>query len=157
MSLLVPSAIKTTCLPGLSTACVSCHLTDFNGTTNPNHPAAGFSQDCSVCHSTTNWQGATFNHNNTPFPLTGAHINVSPCAQCHKNNVFAGLSTACVSCHLTDFNGTTNPESPSRRIPAGLQPVPFNNELAGRDVQPQQYAVPLDRRSYQGRVVCPVS
>jgi hypothetical protein len=100
---------KNNVFAGLSTACISCHLTDFNGTTNPSHSAAGFPQDCSLCHSTTNWQGATFNHNNTPFPLTGAHINVSPCAQCHKNNVFAGLSTACISCHLADFNSTTNP------------------------------------------------
>ena len=93
---------------GLSTACYSCHQTDFNGTTNPNHVSAGFPQDCSLCHSTTNWSGATFNHANTPFPLTGAHVNVA-CATCHVNNVFAGLSTACISCHLTDYNGATNP------------------------------------------------
>ena len=108
---------KNNVFAGLSTACISCHLTDFNGTTNPSHPAAGFPQDCSLCHSTTNWQGATFNHNNTPFPLTGAHIKVASCAQCHKNNVFAGLSTACISCHLTNFNGTTNPNHVAAGFP----------------------------------------
>jgi hypothetical protein len=101
---------KNNVYAGLSMACVSCHLPDFNGTTNPNHPAAGFPQDCSLCHSTTNWLGATFNHSTaTKFPLTGAHINVAACAQCHKNSVFAGLPSACVSCHLPDFNGATNP------------------------------------------------
>ena len=93
---------------GLSTACYSCHAADYNGTNNPNHVTAGFPQDCSVCHSTTDWTGAVFDHSKTPFPLTGAHLNVA-CATCHVNNVFAGLSTACVSCHLTDYNGTTNP------------------------------------------------
>ncbi len=93
---------------GLSTACVSCHLKDWQGTTDPNHTAAGFPQDCSVCHSTVNWSGAVFDHSKTPFPLTGAHVNVA-CATCHTNNIFAGLPTTCVSCHLKDYNGATNP------------------------------------------------
>ena len=120
---------KNNVFAGLPTACVSCHLTNFNGTTNPNHGAAGFSQNCAVCHASSTWQGATFSHNNTPFPLTGAHINVAPCAQCHKNNLFAGLPTACISCHLTDFNGTTNPNHVSADS-AGMQTVSFNDELA---------------------------
>ena len=162
MSLLVPSVIKITFLPGYRLL----HLLPpdgFNGTANPNHVAAGFPQDCrtchstiswtgatfdhntatkfprpgpyqfvlcavsqkqrvrraldcvhllpsdgfqrhdeseppgrripqdcSLCHSTTNWQGATFNHNNTPFPLTGAHINVAPCAQVIKTTCSPG-------------------------------------------------------------------
>jgi hypothetical protein len=31
------------------------------------------------------------------------------CASCHVNNVYAGLSTQCYSCHQSDYNGTTNP------------------------------------------------
>jgi hypothetical protein len=93
---------------GLSTACYSCHQSDFTGTNSPNHVSAGFPQDCSLCHSTTNWSGATFDHSKTPFPLTGAHVNVA-CATCHVNNVFAGLATTCISCHLKDYNGATNP------------------------------------------------
>ena len=54
------------------------------------------------------WTGATFNHNNTPFPLTGAHTTVA-CNLCHFNNVFAGTPTDCYSCHKADFTGTTNP------------------------------------------------
>ena len=64
---------------------LNCHLADYNGTTNPPHKAAGFPQDCSVCHTTTNWTGATFNHSTTGFALTGAHTDMQ-CAQCHVNN-----------------------------------------------------------------------
>ncbi len=80
-------------LHDLPTTCYGCHQTDWNGTTNPNHAAAGFPTTCDTCHTTTAWTGATFNHNNTPFPLTGAHVNVD-CNQCHINNVFAGTPTA---------------------------------------------------------------
>jgi hypothetical protein len=92
----------------LPTACYGCHQADWNGTTNPNHAAAGFPTTCDTCHTTTDWTGATFNHNNTPFPLTGAHLTVA-CNLCHVNNVFAGTPTDCYSCHMADFTGTTNP------------------------------------------------
>jgi glutamate mutase epsilon subunit len=108
---------KNNVYAGLSTTCVSCHLTNYNGTTNPNHAAAGFPQDCSVCHTTTSWAGATLNHSAaTKFPLTGAHTSVQ-CGTCHKNNVYAGLSTACVSCHLTNYNATTNPNHVAAGFP----------------------------------------
>ncbi len=101
---------------GTPADCSSCHKTDFQGTNNPSHVAAGFPTDCSLCHSTANWSGATFNHANTPFPLTGAHVSVA-CATCHVNNVYSGLSTACVSCHLKDYNTTNNPPHASSGIP----------------------------------------
>ena len=90
-------------------ACQGCHMKDFNAAANPSHVAAGFPQDCSICHTTTQWMGAKFDHSSmTKFPLTGAHIGVA-CSACHKNNVFAGLATACISCHRADFNGAKNP------------------------------------------------
>jgi len=99
-----------------TTQCASCHLTTFNTTTNPNHVAAGFPTDCSVCHSTTDWSGATFNHNNTKFPLTGAHAPLA-CSSCHANGQFATLPTTCVSCHLTNFNGTNSPPHAAAGFP----------------------------------------
>jgi hypothetical protein len=98
----------TTYNGSLPTLCYGCHTADYNGTNNPAHAAAGFPTTCDTCHSTTNWTGATFNHNNTPFPLTGAHTAVA-CVLCHVNNVFAGTPTDCYSCHTADFTGTTNP------------------------------------------------
>ena len=147
---------KNNVFAGLPTACVSCHLTNFNGTTNPNHVAAGFSQNCGACHTSSTWQGATFNHNNTPFPLTGAHINVvSLCPVPQKQPVCRAPD--CVRILPSDgFQWHDESESRVGGIPAGLQPVSFNDELARRSVQPQQYAVPLDRRSYQCRSLYPV-
>lgn len=92
----------------LPTNCYGCHQADWNGTTDPNHAAAGFPTTCDTCHNTTAWTGATFNHNSTPFPLTGAHVSVD-CIRCHVNNVYAGTPTDCYSCHSADYTGTTNP------------------------------------------------
>ena len=93
---------------GLSSACVSCHQSDYNGTTNPNHAAAGFSTDCLQCHNTIGWTGANFNHSNTAFPLTGAHTTVV-CNDCHVGGVYRGTPTACISCHQSDYDRTNNP------------------------------------------------
>ena len=93
-----------------STACVSCHLKDYQGTTNPNHVTANFPQTCDSCHSTSTWLNATFNHNSTGFILTGAHtVPPRQCTDCHVNNNYNLTSTACVSCHQTDYNNATTP------------------------------------------------
>ena len=101
---------------GKSTDCASCHLTDYQGTTSPNHVASGFPQTCATCHNTTRWEDATFNHNNTSFPLTGAHI-AAQCASCHGDGVYNGKSTDCASCHLSDYQGTTDPNHVSASFP----------------------------------------
>ena len=93
-----------------STACISCHQKDFQGTTNPNHVAGGFPTTCQQCHTTIAWQPATFDHSMVNFPLTGAHtVPPRQCTDCHVNNNYTLTSTTCVSCHLKDFQGTTNP------------------------------------------------
>jgi hypothetical protein len=96
--------------------CVGCHLKDYNQTANPNHPQAGFPTDCSLCHSTVNWTGATFDHAKSSFPLTGAHVTVQ-CAQCHTNSNFTTIPTNCDACHLTQYNQTTNPQHAAAGFP----------------------------------------
>jgi hypothetical protein len=93
-----------------SVLCYSCHQKDYTGTTNPPHAAAGFPTSCEVCHDTSVWTDSRFNHNNTPFPLTGSHT-VPPrvCTDCHVNNNYKTLPTACIGCHQTDYNNSTNP------------------------------------------------
>ena len=98
-----------------SGACINCHSVDFANTTNPPHAAAGYPQDCTLCHSTTNWTSATFSHTATGFALTGAHTSLS-CAQCHLGN-FSLTSPACLNCHTSDFNGTTNPPHKAANYP----------------------------------------
>jgi len=91
---------------GKPTACQSCHMTDFNAA-QPNHVTSGFDPAaCAGCHNTTAWAGATFNHDATAFPLTGAH-RTTTCVSCHGDGVYAGKSTACQSCHLDDYNLAT--------------------------------------------------
>ncbi len=92
---------------GLSSDCVSCHMTDFQGTNKPNHAASGFSTDCKQCHATNTWQGATFDHPNS-FRLNGGHSGQN-CSACHVGGNFQGLSTDCIACHLPEYQGTNNP------------------------------------------------
>jgi hypothetical protein len=101
-----------------SGTCVTCHLKDYQGTTNPNHVTANFPQTCDSCHSTSTWLNATFNHSSTGFPLTGAHtVPPRQCTDCHLNNNYNLTSTACVSCHQTDYN---NALSPVNHVAAGF-------------------------------------
>ncbi len=92
---------------GTSSECVSCHLDNYNSTENPDHVAENYPKACETCHSTTNWNDATFDHNKTDFPLTGAHTNAE-CSGCHTNG-YSGLETSCSSCHQLDYSNATNP------------------------------------------------
>jgi hypothetical protein len=104
-----------------STACVTCHQTDYNNALTPvNHIQLGFPSTCEICHNTVAWSQGTFNHNNTPFPLTGAHVSV-PCANCHVNNNYTSLPTACYGCHQVDYQGTNNPNHAAAGFPTTCQ------------------------------------
>ncbi|MEK6679357.1 MAG: hypothetical protein AABY39_08075 [Nitrospirota bacterium] len=93
---------------GLSGECYSCHKAKYDSTTNPNHANAGYSTDCTLCHSASasTWKGAKFSH--TKFPLTGKHIGVE-CSKCHLNNQYTGTSKECSSCHKARYDATTSP------------------------------------------------
>ena len=84
---------------GTPTDCYSCHQKDdeHNGQ---------FGTDCSACHTPNNWDDATFDHNSSNFPLTGAHVAVV-CENCHINGEFAGTSSICVSCHAEPTSHTS--------------------------------------------------
>ena len=91
-----------------ATTCIGCHQQDFTSANSPPH--TGFNTDCTRCHTNTAWSPATFDHTaNTSFPLTGAHTTVTPCTACHVNNVYAGLSTLCYSCHSAQFTSAASP------------------------------------------------
>jgi len=95
--------------------CVSCHQTNYNNTSNPNHVAAGFSTDCVSCHTTNpGWTPSTFDH--SKFPLTLGH-NIQDCTQCHTSGKYADTSPDCVSCHQTNYNNTTNPNHVAAGFP----------------------------------------
>ena len=120
---------------GTPTNCDACHLTDYNGTTSPNHAQSGFPTDCAQCHGTSSWVPAAFDHNSTGFPLTGQHVNAS-CLDCHANG-YAGTPTECEACHMPDYNSASNPNHPGEVYPtdcafchttAGWDPSSFHHD-----------------------------
>ena len=88
--------------------CFGCHEDDYNNPANdPNHITANFPTGCEVCHNTTAWQPATFDHNLTTFPLTGKHITVN-CQDCHVTG-YTGTPTDCYSCHQVAYENVQDP------------------------------------------------
>ena len=110
---------------GLSTACISCHQSDYQRTQTlggnvPNHVVANFPTTCESCHTFDSWVGGTFNGTNfnhaappINFPLTNGHANV-PCTSCHVGNNYnlqiAATDCGHAGCHLTTWQQTTNPQ-----------------------------------------------
>ncbi len=65
--------------------CASCHLDDYNQTTDPDHAASGYPLTCQDCHGFVAFdQAAIFSH--------------------------AGISSGCADCHLDDYQRTTDPD-----------------------------------------------
>lgn len=95
---------------GTSGTCSSCHLDTYQATTNPNHALAGYGTDCAGCHNTVRWQGAGVAHP-ASFPLTNAHQRT--CTDCHQGGVYTGLSPACATCHLADYQQANDPPNVS--------------------------------------------
>ncbi len=90
---------------GTSRECIRCHEDIHNGERG---------RDCSRCHEPTSFlrvDDFTGFHETTRFPLSGAHRAAS-CADCHLRSgkeIWKGLNTACVSCHLAQYRATSSP------------------------------------------------
>jgi hypothetical protein len=95
--------------PRIGNDCISCHLDDFNQTTNPNHKDANFSTNCIECHTIddSDWNTDTEIEHDF-FPLTLGH-EISDCAACHTGGSFEDTPTECLACHQTDFDNSLNP------------------------------------------------
>jgi hypothetical protein len=95
--------------------CITCHQ---QGPTGEDHNGVGGysynSPACLECHPDGSADGA-FNHNNSIFPLTGAHITTE-CISCHANG-YAGTPTICFACHEPDFDQSVNPNHNVLGIP----------------------------------------
>ena len=122
-----------------SAACTSCHSnmlyrntpTDCYSCHAKNDAHAGqFGTGCGSCHSTAAWLPATFNHNNSGFPLTGAHASAA-CASCHVNNVFKGTPTNCYACHAKNdaHNGQFGTSCGSCHSTTAWKPATFDHSI----------------------------
>jgi nitrate/TMAO reductase-like tetraheme cytochrome c subunit len=89
------------------TVCFGCHEDAYNNATNPNHVAAGISNECEQCHNFDAWIPSTFDHSSTGFELLGAHFNIQ-CSDCHEGTT-SGLNSACLACHKGEYNSTIDP------------------------------------------------
>lgn len=89
--------------------CISCHTKDYNNATNPKHSGPPFGTNCASCHTTNKgWKPVTVNFH-TKFPLTESH-NINECAKCHDPNNYGAAKPECASCHMNDYNATSNPK-----------------------------------------------
>ena len=73
---------------------------DYLATTNPNHVAAQFPNDCASCHSEQSWVPSNFNHDGQYFPIySGSHNGQwTQCVDCHSNpSNYAQV--VCITCH----------------------------------------------------------
>jgi hypothetical protein len=101
---------------GTDPACYSCHSGNYNGVKDPDHKAAGFPLDCSLCHNNSSFENAHFDHASFGFALTGAHLQAQ-CAQCHPNRRYHGTSPECYSCHKSDYEGAKDPDHAAGHFP----------------------------------------
>jgi len=92
-----------------SSLCVDCHESDYTNTLEPNHITNSIPTTCEVCHSTDNWSSEEIDHDQTGFPLLGAHASLN-CAGCHADGY--DIESECQSCHMDDFTSTSNSTSP---------------------------------------------
>jgi hypothetical protein len=87
--------------------CYTCHTDAATNRTAP-VPHTNFSTDCKSCHDTQTWTDVTAASVPHSPPLTGAHLTVTPCDNCHKGN-YTTTSQACYSCHASTMATATTP------------------------------------------------
>jgi hypothetical protein len=94
----------------LDTDCLACHEREYRTAQPVDHAAAGFSTNCSECHTTLAFAQVTgFDHVGASggFELQGAHA-VIRCTSCHSPDL--GLVVAavppgeCIACHQAEFD-----------------------------------------------------
>ncbi|MFC2170625.1 hypothetical protein ACFLQJ_01450 [Calditrichota bacterium] len=105
---------------GTPVECYACHQDDYEGADDPDHSEGQFDHNCTVCHTTDAWEPATFDHDQTDFPLTGSHRDVD-CAECHINGQFADTPTECFFCHEDDYNDTDDPDHQAAGFPTDCE------------------------------------
>jgi hypothetical protein len=110
------------------TTCAGCH-----GQDDPHGGRLG--QECEACHSTTAWKDVHFDHRQTGFTLTGAHLEVA-CSACHVNGENVPVPNTCAGCHEKDdaHQGRLGKDCAACHVTASWSKVDlgsFDHNLAG--------------------------
>jgi hypothetical protein len=109
---------------GRPTTCFACHKGD-------DVHSGGMGTDCSRCHTTKTWKGASFDHSRTGFPLTGSHA-AARCAQCHTKPDYADVATTCIGCHRPDdTHGGNLPKCATCHTTSAWKPSTFSHGSTG--------------------------
>jgi hypothetical protein len=92
---------------GTPITCNSCHLPQYNATSNPLHTIAKFPLTCESCHNTNAWTPSTFNHDGMYFPIySGRHRGaLNLCTDCHTDAANYSIFS-CINCHEHDKTST---------------------------------------------------
>jgi hypothetical protein len=86
---------------------------------------AQMGQDCAVCHQENDWrpEGPIALHAATRLPLAGAHAALQ-CWACHTGasvGNFKNTDPQCASCHLDDYQATTDPDHEAESYPLSCE------------------------------------
>ncbi len=97
--------------------CVGCHQTDYDQSSNPNHPNLNIPTDCATCHTTEpDWMPAEFPIHDDYYALNGAHAMIADdCAACH-NGDYNNTPNTCYGCHQSEYENSTNPNHASAQF-----------------------------------------
>ena len=107
-------------LIGIDSRCLGCHGQPHDRQFETREPAL----ECWVCHRETNFADLTFDHQQSRFPLQGAHRQAR-CDQCHVRPPttaktpaavrFTGTPTRCEQCHVDPHRGQFVRNGPARK------------------------------------------
>jgi hypothetical protein len=90
--------------------CLGCHVErqwsgiprNCSGCHTEQDPHGGqFAQECDSCHAPTRWSELHFDHQQSAYPLVGAHLTAK-CSGCHAGGQYVGTPTTCFACHASD-------------------------------------------------------
>lgn len=101
--------------------CYACHAEDDVHEEN-------LGSECADCHNETDWNGATFDHDTTDFPLIGKHQDVV-CTDCHQDRTFQNTPNDCNDCHAEDdaHNGRSGDSCENCHSPDDWTDTSFNH------------------------------
>lgn len=141
---------------GISTfnqqVCAECHRA-LDAVSTEKHLAA-FGADCLACHDGFDRYG-DFDHGQTAFDLTGAHLRVD-CSECHAGaRTIAQLQSterACESCHQKDdaHNGKFGAQCGVCHSPEAWEPAKFDHSLSDFPLEGKHVDVACESCHTQG-------
>lgn len=102
---------------GLSNECLGCHQSEYNSA--PEHLTQSYPTNCEMCHNSVSWDQVSFDHQNTNFILTGAHIETD-CSSCHQSG-YTGTPTDCYACHQSNYQQSSNPSHTALALPTSCE------------------------------------